>query len=111
MRLRFASDGILSAAKFIGEMIAFEFDQFVESLLQKEGVLNSHKNVQFWQIAQTLLFIGEMIAFELEQSVESLMQKEGVFKSYEIGQFWQIAQPLLSRALGLPMYPSFCFLL
>ena len=38
-------DGILCAAIFIGEMIVFEFDRFVESLLKKEGVLNSHKNL------------------------------------------------------------------
>jgi len=31
--------------------IVFEFDLFVESLLQKEGVLNSHENLQFGQIA------------------------------------------------------------
>jgi len=56
VRLRFASDhdGILCAATFIGEIIASEFDLFVESLLEKEGMLNSHENLQFWQIAQPL---------------------------------------------------------
>ena len=35
--------------------IVFEFGLFVESLLQKEGVLNSHENLQFWQSAQPIL--------------------------------------------------------
>jgi len=55
VRLRFASEEILCAAKFIAETIAFEFDSFVESLPRKEGVLNSHENLQFWQIAQPLI--------------------------------------------------------
>jgi len=57
VRLRFAGilcGGILCAATFIGEIIAFEFDLFVESLLEKEGMLKSHENLQFWQIAQPL---------------------------------------------------------
>jgi len=54
VQLRFASDGILCAATFIGEIIAFKFDLFVESLLEKEGVLNSHDNLQFWQMSQPL---------------------------------------------------------
>jgi len=51
----FASDGILYAVTLIGEIIVFELDQFVESLLKKEEVLNSHENLQFWQITQPLL--------------------------------------------------------
>jgi len=45
VRLSFASDGILCAATFIGENIAFEFDCFVESLLKKEWALNSPENL------------------------------------------------------------------
>jgi len=45
----------LYVATLIGEIIVFEFDQFVESLLKKEEVLNSHENLQFWQITQPLL--------------------------------------------------------
>ena len=57
VQLRFASDRILSAAKFIGEIIACEFDSFVESLLKKGGMLKSFNNLQFWQIAQPSLSI------------------------------------------------------
>jgi len=55
VQLHSAREGILCAANFVGEIIAFEFE-FIESLLRKEGVLNSHKNLQFWQIAQPLFF-------------------------------------------------------
>jgi len=33
---------------------------FVESLLKKEGVLNSHKILQFWQIAQEWLWLSTL---------------------------------------------------
>jgi len=43
VRLRFASDEILCAAIFIGEIIAFEFDSFVESLkICNSGKLHNH---------------------------------------------------------------------
>jgi len=54
VRLRSAREGILCAANFIGQIIAFEFDWFIESLLRKEGVLNSQKNLHFWHIAHPL---------------------------------------------------------
>ena len=47
VRFLFASDGILCAAIFIGEIIVFEFDWFVESLLKKGEVLHSHGKLQF----------------------------------------------------------------
>ena len=43
------SDRILCAATSIGDHVMF---QNVYSLLQKERVLNSPENMQFWQIAQ-----------------------------------------------------------
>ena len=57
MQLQFASDGILCAKTFIGEIVESEFDWFVESLLKKEGGLNSRENLQFWQITQPLLMV------------------------------------------------------
>jgi len=54
VRLRFASDGILCAATFIGEIMHLGLIDFVESLLKKEGELNSPDNQQFWQIAQPI---------------------------------------------------------
>jgi len=44
-------------------IIVFEFDWFVKSRLGEEGVLNSHENLQFWQIAQPLLSLEKLQVF------------------------------------------------
>ena len=43
---------IRCAATFFGRMSHLNLSDFVDSLLKKGGVLNSHENLQFWQIAQ-----------------------------------------------------------
>jgi len=51
--------------RFFSEVaiIVFELDWFVKSLLKEEGVLNSHENLQFWQIAQPLLSLEKSQVF------------------------------------------------
>jgi len=36
----------------LAKLLHLNLVEFVESLLKNEGVLNSPKNLQFWQIAQ-----------------------------------------------------------
>jgi len=63
VRLLFASDRILCAATSIGGPIIFENSY---SLLQKERVLHSPENMQFWQIAQLLLNKNHRTLYILE---------------------------------------------
>jgi len=46
---------LLQKRPIILRSLLVEFDLVIESLLQKEGVLNSHENLQIWQIAQPVL--------------------------------------------------------